>query len=123
MIDFKFIQTRDIWRRFPDNEYLHHKFNRFLKEIKKIKGRYFTDAQTFCDYLPYEINYNQDFFLILYQLKLIHEDVTVREVWVDKNIDIIESHKDIINIINNEIDINQFIRRRKLKSLKDGIKH
>lgn len=120
MVDFNFIKTRDIWKRFPDNGYLHHKFDWFLKEVKKLQGTYFDDAVSFCEYLPYEINYNREFFTLLYQLGFIHENVTVKECWVDKNISAINSHKDIINIVENEIDINLFIRRKKLKRLRNG---
>jgi len=120
VVDFKFIKTRDIWRRFPTNQYLHLKFEWFLRLVKELQGTYFDDAEKFCAYLPYEINYSKEFFFILHQLKLIHENHTVKECWVDKNIDAIDSYKDIVNIVENEIDINQFIRRKKLKKLKNG---
>ena len=123
MINFNFIKTRDIWRYFPNNLHVHQNFNIFLEEVKKIKGKYFNDAVSLCDYLPGKISNTREYFTILYQLGFIHENHTYQECWVDRNIDVIESHKDIINIVEKEIDINQFIRKRKLKNLTDGIKH
>ena len=120
MVNFKIVKSRDLWRQLPSEDYIQKKFDIFLEEIKDMEGRYFNNAVEVVNSLSDDLRmYAREFLNFLFNLELIHESITPREVWIDKNINAFDSHKDIVDVVNNEIDLKYFIRLKKLNRLNE----
>lgn len=117
---YRILRGWSYYKRLENNSIT---FDNLLSQLKLYneKYNYFTGFQEFINEIRFNLDYDSficvNFYELVLEIGILEDGILVLDI--SKHLHVIESYKDVINIVENDLTLVEYSRIKKIKKLRN----